>query len=110
MTIEVVVINKDNGGFSLWINDDQPFHVHRFKTLMEELKIERIERVRESFGPAEIVDNIHTAHGVFGLHMEFDEFAGTTIYSEDGELMEKILELMIQSGDYRRKKSSRPIR
>lgn len=102
MSIQVRKIQKNNGGFSLWIPHDQPFNTEQFLEIVAQLDIQKKERVLESFGPAEIIDDYHTKHGVFGIHYEFDEFMGTTIYSHP-ILIQKIWTIMLASGLFRPK-------
>ena len=101
--IKIIILNKKTGGFNLWISGEQSFVWDAFVRLMEPLEIVKVERILESFGPAEIVDDYHTVHGVFRAHHEFDEYAGTTISSKEHELIERILSMMLASGEYQLK-------
>lgn len=100
MNIVIVRIEKDDGSFSLWIDDEQEFNSSGLLKLLAPIGVGEIQRVYESFGPAEFIDNINTDEGIFSLHEQFDEFAGSTIYSESTALMNKILTLMLESEQY----------
>lgn len=105
MSIEIAKIKKKgDGSFSIWIDGDEGFNEQKFLQLIEPLGISKNERVFSSFGPAQFIDEIHTKHGVFNLSQEFDEFAGTTIYSESHGLMENIFNIMVNSGQYHARK------
>ena len=100
MSIGVAVIaKKANGGFSLWVSEAQGFVASEFFDLVEPL-VQDKERVLQSFGPAEYIDDFHTAHGTFSVHREFDGYAGTTLYSDDPALITKIRDIMLSSGLY----------
>lgn len=101
MSIEIVKIkDKISNGFSIWINEDEGFKENSFLKLVEPLEISENKRVFSSFGPAQFIDEIQTKYGVFSLSQEFDEFAGVSIYSDSDSLMEKILNIMLCSGQY----------
>ena len=100
MSVEIVILEKANGGFSIWIDTDEKFCQDSFLTVVEGLEIQKKERVHTSFGPAEYIDAIHTRDGIFSIHVEIDEFAGTTLYSSDNDIMEQIRQLMLGSGQY----------
>ena len=104
MSIEVVVQKKEPDGFSLWINEEQGFNTHSFLNAIAPLEIRKTERILESFGPAEIIDEYHTVQGVFSIHYEFDEYAGTTIYSGNSKLMEVIWTHMLASKDFHQRR------
>ena len=100
MSIEIVILKKGNGNFSLWIGEDQPFRTDSFLELMAPLKIIKKERTHQSFAPAEIIDDIHTEQGTFSIHNEYDEFAGTTLSTDKLSLIKKIRHIMLSSGQY----------
>lgn len=100
MSTGIVKIQKDGSGFSIWFNNDSCYKLSDFLELLAPINIISCTRVYESFGPAEFLDEISTKHGVFSMHQEFDEFSGSTIYSESIELMNEILKLMLASGQY----------
>ena len=101
MSIEVVVLKKEDGGFSLWIDGDQDFHHDSFlELIMVELEIQKTERVHTSFGPASLIDDFHTPYGVFSMRLEFDEFPGATLSSDNIELIKKIRHIILKSGQY----------
>jgi hypothetical protein len=100
MSIEIVKIQREGEGFSLWVDDEQDFDVSKFLKVLSPLNVGKSIRVHESFGPAEFIDNIQTSNGVFSLYQQFDEFPGSTIYSDSDALMENILSLMLESGFY----------
>jgi len=98
-------IDKIDSGFFIWIGEDEGFNARAFLKHIDKFEPSEPERIFSSFGPAEILDEFHTQYGSFRLHHEFDEFAGTTIYSDSHELMKKILNEMILSGEYHLKGS-----
>jgi hypothetical protein len=100
MKIEILKIDKENGGFSIWIDENQQFNPGDFFRIVSSLEIDKRETVSQSFGPAEIIEDIYTSKGKFSLHLAFDEYPGLTIYSENQELMNEIFRLMISSGTY----------
>ena len=85
-------------GFSIWISPAQKFCADAFLDTIADLNIIRCERVLENYGPLELVDHYHTQFGLVCIHYEFDEFAGTTIYSANIKLMKRVHTLMIRSG------------
>jgi len=100
MSIEIVKLQKQKGSFSIWIDESQSFKSSEFKALLIPLNIKGEKIVHSSVGPAEYIEEITTNKGVFCLSEEFDECAGATIYSNDTELMNKILNLMLNSKLY----------
>ncbi|MEC7987301.1 MAG: hypothetical protein VX278_19175 [Myxococcota bacterium] len=103
MHIQVKVIHKTAQGFSLWIRDAQKVHVESVLEVIAALGIQKRERIVESFGPAEIIDEYHTPEGTFAVHYEFDLAPGVTIYSKNTVLMKKIWDLMLSSGRFRQR-------
>jgi hypothetical protein len=105
MSIEIAKIQKEGTeSFSIWIDGDEEFNEAAFISLIGALEINENKRIFSSFGPAQFIDEINTKYGMFNLSQEFDEFAGTTIYSDHHELMEKILSEMLDSGQYHARK------
>ena len=105
MNIEIVKIkNKLTDRFSIWIDEDQSFNYNDFITIINSLEIKKIEQIYSSFGPAQFIDEIHTKFGIFNFSQEFDEFAGSTIYSDNQTLMNNILNIMIESEKYKIRK------
>ncbi|MVF14843.1 hypothetical protein FT643_22155 [Ketobacter sp. MCCC 1A13808] len=105
MSIEIAKIQKNGDrSFSIWINGDEGFDEQKFLQLIEILGISNNERIFASVGPAQFIDEVHTEHGIFNLSQEFDEFAGTTIYSESSELIESIFNIMVNSDQYHARK------
>jgi hypothetical protein len=102
MSIEIVKI-KDNptGHFSIWIDEDQGFRDKDLLSVINSLGINKTERVYSSLGPSQVIDEVHTTNGAFRLAQEFDEFAGSTIYSDNQELMSNILSLMVGSKKFK---------
>ena len=100
MDIEIVKIEKENGGFSIWIDREQDFRRAEFLKEISILNIDEHQIIYESFCPAEIIEKYSTKIGDFFISQEFDEFAGTTIYSKNAELMNKLYKLMLSSGNY----------
>ena len=100
MSIEIVKLQKQKGSFSIWIDESQSFKSSEFKALLIPLNIKSEKIVHSSVGPAEYIEEITTSQGVFCLSEEFDECAGATVYSNDIELMNKILSLMLNSDLY----------
>ncbi len=100
MSIEVVKLQKSNEGFTIWIDEEQGFNTGDFLSLISCLKVNKVERVYQSFGPAQVIDEIHTELGIFNLDIEFDEYSGISIYSDELALMNKILDVMINSDKY----------
>ena len=101
MSIKIVQLRKkDVDGFSIWIDEDEGFDYSSFLKLIEPLNIKAKETVYSCVGPAQFIDEINTEAGIFNLSQEFDEFAGITIYSENINLMEKILDIMLESAIY----------
>ncbi len=101
MNIEIdKIYHIESEGFSIWIDEEQNFNLKNFLNDISVLNIETSEILLKSFGPAQIIEKYTTKSGDFFIHIEFDEFAGTTIYSENSDLMNKIFELMISSGHY----------
>jgi hypothetical protein len=100
MSIEIVKLNKQKGRFSIWIDESQSFKSSQFKNLLSPLNIKSEKIVHSSVGPAEYIEEVTTNEGAFCLSEEFDEWAGATIYSDDTELMNKILNLMLNSDLY----------
>ena len=104
MHIQVKVIHKTDQDFSLWIRDAKKIHVESVLDVIAELGIQKKERIVESFGPAEIVDEYHTLEGIFAIHYEFDWTPGVTIYSKNAILMKKIWDLMLLSGRFQQRR------
>lgn len=101
MSVEIVKLSqKDARGFSIWIDGNEAFDDIEFLKLIAPLGIDKNERVFSSFGPAQLIDEIHTKNGTFRLSQEFDEYAGVAIYSDSNELMTKILNIMLNSERY----------
>jgi hypothetical protein len=100
MNIKIIKINKENGGFSIWIDSDQNFSLSRLLEDLSILDLDMGETIYQSFGPAEIIEKYSTKAGAFFISREFDEFAGTMIYSDNLELMDQICKLMLSSGNY----------
>ncbi len=100
INIEIVKVEKDKGGFSIWIDSEQGFSLTNFLKDLLILDFDAPETVYQSFGPAEIIERYSTKVGDFFISQEFDEYAGVTIYSDNLELMNKIYKLMLFSGKY----------
>ncbi len=101
MSIEIVKIqNKKCAGFTIWIDGDSEFDSNSFFELIRPLNVTGSERVFSSFGPLEFIDEVQTELGLFTYHQELDSFPGTTISSDSSELMHRILELMLETGNY----------
>ncbi|WP_445363540.1 hypothetical protein ACJJIQ_01995 [Microbulbifer sp. ANSA003] len=100
MSIEIVKLEKQEESFLIWIDEDQSFKSSQFNALLSPPGIKGEKIVHSSVGPAEYIEEITTNEGAFFLSEEFDEWAGATIYSDDTELMNKILSLMLSSGLY----------
>lgn len=102
MSIEIVKIHhKKNEGFSIWIDEEQNLNLNHLLKDLYDLNIEASKIIYQSFGPAEILEKYTTKTADFFIHLEFDAYAGTTIYSQQPEIMYKIYDLMISSGHYR---------
>jgi len=100
MSIGIVKLKKEDETCSLWIDEGEGFSDQEFLRVIAPLKIARNERVHTSHGPAQTIDEIHTSQGVFNLSQEFDEYPGVSIYSDDSQLINNILNLMVSSGEY----------
>lgn len=100
MSIGIVKTQKNSSGFSIWFDNESCYKLSDLLELLAPINIISCTRVLESFGPAEFIDEISTKKGVFSMHQEFDDFSGSTIYSESTELMNEILKLMLASGQY----------
>lgn len=100
MPIEIVKIEKGNSEFSIWIDGEQDFATACFLKDISALNINRVETIYQSFGPAESIEKYSTESGDFFINREFDEHAGTTIYSENVQLMNQLFKLMVSSGNY----------
>jgi hypothetical protein len=100
MSIEIVKIERDGGGFSIWIDEEQEFSSPEWLELLGPIGIGKSNRVHESFGPAVFIDDITTSDGVLSLHQQFDEFSGSSIYSGSSALMKRVFKIMLESGLY----------
>ena len=100
MTIELVKIEKEPDGFSLWIDGEQDFQACDLMELMAPLGILSIEDDYLSMVPAEVYETVKTDEGVFHIHHAFDEFPGTTISSEDEEIIDRIQRLLLKTGKF----------
>ena len=90
MRIEIVKIENENGEFSIWIDREQNFSLAHFLKDISFLNIGAPKTIYQSFGPAEVIEKYSTKIGDFYINQEFDEYTGTTIYSESSKLMNKI--------------------
>ncbi len=100
MSIEVVRIKNQAGGFAIWIDNDESFNENDFLRIIAPLQVIKTERVFTCLAPAELIDEIMTKSGTFQISQEFDAFAGVTIYSDDAVLMSLIFRAMIDSREY----------
>ena len=94
MGLKVNVRRFDSGRCTLWMGGDVSFNFDDFFKVIGSLNVIRIERIHACYGPAEFTDEVHTAQGRFCIHVEIDGYAGTSIYSDNAELMWTIHGLM----------------
>lgn len=104
MKVDILKLqNGDRASSSIWIGDNRDFEQNEFLKLIAPFGVSDQERVSISTSPAEFIDKITTKLGVFYISREFDEFSGTTIFSDNHELMDSIFEVMVTSGQFHAK-------
>jgi hypothetical protein len=100
---EFIKLNGNNG-FSIWIDIDQPYDSRVFFKVIEaapELKILSEETVYLCFGPAQTIKDYKTKAGIFSIDTTLEDIeCGITIYSSNKEIMAKIYNQMILSGNF----------
>ncbi len=69
MNIEIVKIEKENGGFSIWINEEQDFSLDHFLKNLSFLDIDAPETIYQSLAPSEIIEKYSTKVGDFFTHL-----------------------------------------
>lgn len=103
MSCEFVKIDTKNG-FLIWIDIDQSFNRRVFfETISSDSKLDVIskETVFQSFGPAQIIEDIKTKAGIFTIDTAFEDVErGIRIYSNDNEIMETIYNKIVLSGSF----------
>lgn len=103
MSCEFVKIDTEDG-FIIWIDIDQPFDQEVFFETIScdsQLKVIYKEIIYQSFGPAQIIEDIKTEAGTYSIDTAFEDVErGTTIYSNDNKIMETIYNKIVLSGAF----------
>lgn len=103
MSCESVKIDTEDG-FIISIDIDQPFNEKVFLEIISsdsQLNVISKETVYQSFGPAQIIEDIKTRAGIFTIDTALEDIEqGITIYSNDKEIMETIYNKIVLSESF----------